>query len=495
MRLSRARLPARQAAPCILALATALLAFALARPSQATSAPGDVNCDGVVTSIDAALLLQLSAGLVDDLACDAKADATQDGSVDSRDAALVLQHVAGLIDLGPAPPAPTPPGTAEPPTVLVEVAAGGGHACSLTSDGRVLCWGLSDSGQLGDGTMTGDTAQPAPREVCADAACVAPLSNAVQLTAGTHHVCVVTNSGAAMCWGDNAFGQLGDESEDDRAAPQVVVGLAQDVAAIEAGAFHTCAVTTAGGVLCWGSNVSSQLGDGTNVSRSAPTQVIGLESGISAIAMGGYHTCALTDGAAVLCWGDGLHGQIGDGDTQNRTEPVAVSGLQSSVVALTGGLWHTCALTDDGAATCWGRNNAGQVGDGTTTNRTTPVGVTGLTGSVAAIDGGSDYTCAALTAGGARCWGDNTFGQLGDGATTERHAPAEVLQLDGVLASISAGEWHTCALAGANEVSCWGMNLWGQLGTEDVPDQCESERFPEPVPCQSTPAVVPGLGD
>ncbi|MGA9350442.1 MAG: hypothetical protein WBW48_16795, partial [Anaerolineae bacterium] len=188
--------------------------------------------------------------------------------------------------------------------------------------------------------------------------------------------------------------------------------------AIAAGYRHTCALT-AGGVKCWGYNGYGQLGDGTWTWRNTPVDVSGLTSGVTTIAAGSYHTCALTAGGGAKCWGHNNNGQLGDGTTTNRNTPVDVSGLTSGVDAIAAGSYHTCALTAGGVK-CWGLNDYGQLGDGTTTNRNTPVDVSGLTSGVAAIAAGYYHTCA-LTAGGVKCWGRNNNGQLGDGTTTDRN--------------------------------------------------------------------------
>jgi alpha-tubulin suppressor-like RCC1 family protein len=282
------------------------------------------------------------------------------------------------------------------------------------------------------------------------------------------HTCALTSAGGAKCWGGNYYGELGDGTTTDRHTPVAVSGLASGVAAISAG-FHTCALTSAGGAKCWGFNASGQLGDGTTTERHRPVDVSGLASGVAAIVaatQGDYpiHTCALTSGGGVKCWGGNDHGQLGDGTTTERHTPVDVVGLASGVAAIAAGDGHTCALTSGGGVTCWGSNRNGQLGDGTKTDRHTAVDVVGLASGVAAISAAGSHTCALTSAGGVKCWGGNGFGQLGDGTTTNRRTPVDVSGLASGVAAIAAGYSHTCALTSAGGAKCWGRNHYGQLG-------------------------------
>ena len=286
------------------------------------------------------------------------------------------------------------------------------------------------------------------------------ILTSVQVSAGWGHTCV-TSSGAVKCWGDNYYGQLGDGTNNTSNVPVNVSGLSSGASEISAGGWHTCALTDSGAVKCWGDNGDGQLGDGTTTNRNVPIAVSGLSSGIIAIAGGGDHTCALASSGAVKCWGDNEYGQLGDGTTVNRNVPVNVSGLSSGIIAIAGGGAHTCALASSGAVKCWGDNEYGQLGDGTNNDSNISVNVSGLSSGIIAIAAGGEHTCALTSSGALKCWGANGDGQLGNGRS---NVPVDVSGLSSGIIAISAGGVHTCALTYSGAVKCWGFNWYGQLG-------------------------------
>lgn len=354
--------------------------------------------------------------------------------------------------------------TFAPRNTATSIAAGRGHTCALTSGSGVKCWGWNHYGQLGDGT-TIDHITPAD---------VSGLTSGVSaIGAGDAHTCALTTSDGVKCWGWNSSGQLGDGTTTWRTTPVDVSGMTSGVSAITVGWLHTCALTTSGDVKCWGYNTYGELGIGSADynAHPIPLDVSGLTSGVSAIAAGYYHTCALTTSGGVKCWGWNDNGQLGDGTTTTRTTPVDVVGLTSGVSAIAAGWQHTCAVTTSGGVKCWGYNTYGELGDGTTTQRTTSVDASGLTSGVSSIVAGGGHTCAVTTSGGVKCWGDNGRGQLGDGTTTQRTTPVDASGLTSEVSAIAAGYGYTCAMTTSGGVKCWGWNYYGQLGDGTTADR------------------------
>lgn len=321
-----------------------------------------------------------------------------------------------------------------------------------------MCWGNNQQLQLGDGTMVSRYV-PAPVSGFA--------GNAVAVSAGLLHACALTSAGGVKCWGRNVFGGLGDGTNTDRQTAVAVSGLDTGVRAISAGGNHTCALTDAGAVLCWGSNELGQLGDGTTDDRYTPTQVSGLESGVTAISTSDMGSCALTTLGAVFCWGWGV--SVGDGiETHTaRTVPTQVYGLTSGIKAIASGWYHSCAISLQGTVSCWGNNDFGTLGDESQTTRFTPVSVVGLTGAQVAIAAGESHTCSINTLGAAHCWGSNTSLQLGAGPDTYfgiQVPPVPVVHLPWRVKEIAGGQYHTCALT-TGGVFCWGDNRDSAVGT------------------------------
>jgi len=305
------------------------------------------------------------------------------------------------------------------------ISSGGRHACVLLRSGRIMCWGLGTSGQLGNGSFfppeEGPSTSPTPVEVTV-------ITDGWSLVFSSYiHTCAIQENGKAYCWGRNEHGELGNGTFENSAVPVEVTGLAE-VSSIFAGHHHTCAIDPSGTLLCWGKNDRGQLGN-TGVVDSSPTpvRVEGIPSRVSAVAPGTSHTCALLENGEVMCWGGNNYGELGIGESGDRDLPVVVSDLPSAALEISSGDKHTCVILDGGEVWCWGSNNDGQIGDGTKgEDRFLPVKVAGLSSGAVSVATGAFDTCVLLENRTIRCWGDNMFGQLGDGTEEDSLEPVEV---------------------------------------------------------------------
>jgi alpha-tubulin suppressor-like RCC1 family protein len=330
------------------------------------------------------------------------------------------------------------------------LSAGAWHTCGLTPGGAAYCWGWNLYGQLGNGALI-------------DASAPLPVSGGLRFVAvsgGGAHTCGLVSGGVAYCWGNNSYGQIGKGDTIGSATPFAVSG-GLTFAAVSAGSeYHSCGLTTAGAAYCWGNNSFGQLGKGDTVGSAVPALV---SAGLSfaAVSAGSHHACGITTGGAAYCWGNNSYGQLGKGDTASSAVPVAVSG-GLTFAALHAGYFETCGVTPAGAVYCWGRNDGGGLGNGTTTNSTVPVAVSGGP-TFAGLNVGDGHVCGVTPNGVGYCWGNSGNGQLGNGSTTSRLAPIGVAT-GLTFAAMSAGAFHTCGLTTRGGAYCWGNGNHGQLG-------------------------------
>lgn len=395
----------------------------------------------------------------------------------------------------------------------VSLSAGGYETCALLNDASTKCWGKNTNGQVGNNATA--TAVSTPTLVSN-----IPSSLTVRaLEPGTSHACAVADTGAVWCWGRNNVGQLGNTAGADVKVPTATQSLGTGVTAVQvsSGDLHTCVVTAAGKVLCWGSNVSYQLGN-TNASSATPT-LVSLSTDALKVGSGSSHSCALLADGSVWCWGANANGELGQGSTGSNTSTPAQVTLASRAVDISVGSSHTCALLDTGLAQCWGLNDRGQLGVGDKVNKpsatavsfsasspatpvassssvgdstanigatigindggatyrveygTTPgltgtntVISTGAWGQVAQVATGEFASCILTTGGAVRCWGSNANGELGNGTNASSAAPVQAGTLTSGVRRIAVGLHHGCAVLTNGSVQCWGLNTGGQLG-------------------------------
>jgi alpha-tubulin suppressor-like RCC1 family protein len=331
---------------------------------------------------------------------------------------------------------------------------GYGSSLALRNDGAVWAWGFNYHGQLGDGTKT-DRSSPVQ---------VPGLTGVTALAVGSSYSLARRSDGTVWAWGDNQYGQLGDGTTTQRLAPVQVSGLT-DATAIDVGPSYSLARRSNGTVWAWGYNHDGRLGHRPTTSRSIPARVSSLTSVIS-LATGQKHSLALRSDSTVWAWGDNQEGALGNGTNTDLFTPTQVPGL-IHIISLAASGAHSFALCEDGTVWAWGDNTYGQLGNGTETNQPLPVKVSNLTRVMSLATGGSSrsrsHSLALRTDGTVWAWGSNYDGQLGDGTTTGRSTPAQVSGLYGINA-IAAGEAYSLALHGDGTVWAWGDNYDGQLG-------------------------------
>ena len=343
----------------------------------------------------------------------------------------------------------------------VSVALGGQHSCALLSNGRVMCWGRNNYGQLGDESVDDRTT---PVEVSG-------LTKVKSIALGNDHSCALLRNGKVMCWGYNNMGKLGDGTTSARIFPVEVLGMS-NAKSIAVGASHSCALLTDGKVMCWGSNYYSTLGTKWLIKTdkgdkhfhwsTSPVEVSGLTN-VKSIALGGSHSCALMTDGKVMCWGNNGNGQLGNRGSYSET-PLEVSGLTNAKsIAL--GASHSCALLTDGKVMCWGNPSSFDY-DSEDPIRT-PRKVTGIS-NVQSLSLGFAHSCALLTDGRVMCWGDG--GRRGGSGTLgvigSSNRPSTPLEVTGIATAtgIAVGAYHSCALLTDGKVMCWGQNNYGQIG-------------------------------
>jgi alpha-tubulin suppressor-like RCC1 family protein len=340
-----------------------------------------------------------------------------------------------------------------------KVAAGSESTCVITISGGVKCWGSNGAGRLGDGTN--EDRQFFPVDV------VGLSSGVVDISIYDEFACAVTSAGGVKCWGSNIYGNLGDNhaSGDMSNVPVDVVGLSSGVIDVAVGTDHACAVLATGGVKCWGYNYRCELGNKASNISPIPVDVNGLSSGVAAISTGNRHTCALMKNGGVKCWGSNPDGQLGvkpfHGD-YSECKTYDVEGLSNGAIAIGAGDYSTCALLETGGVKCWGANGGAYLGDGTMIDSYSPVDVVGLDNSAVAISVGAISTCVLMSNAGVKCWGKRQFPS--ESADWYLLVPTDVPGLDMNVAFVSVGPNHSCAIMQDGAVKCWGYDALGLLG-------------------------------
>jgi len=370
------------------------------------------------------------------------------------------------------PTTPTTSAPSGPTTGLKQLSSGANHNCAIkNTDGSLWCWGADSDGQLGNNSNND-----------LSSAVLADSDAWSQVAGGGSHSCAVNEDGTLWCWGANTSGQLG---RGDTAASLVPAQAGTDTnwQSVATGVDHSCAIKTDGTLWCWGDNSKSQLGDGGTTDSAAPKQ-IGTDTDWTAISLGNQFSCALKIGQSLWCWGDNSAGQL----SYAKTTPVFSTPTQESSLGswskVATGNGNTCAITNTQTLYCWGDNSAGQLtqDNTTTTDSATPLQIyedgtaatTPFTAEDVAV--GDSHVCAIKTDGTLWCWGNNNNGQLGVGTTSNLVTPHQVSHTTTWL-SLSAGDHHTCAIDADDIGYCWGLNDSGQLAAGNLLNTDSPRRF------------------
>jgi alpha-tubulin suppressor-like RCC1 family protein len=338
-----------------------------------------------------------------------------------------------------------------------------GTSCVVVNGGA-KCFGSNNSGSMGSGSFN---SSPTPTDVVGMTSNVSKVSISGNYGDGYTHTCGLTTSGALQCWGSNAYGQVGDNSNTVRSSPVTIFASGVQDFEVASTGNHSCAITTSGGLKCWGRNHMGQLGIGSTTNSLVPTDVTGLSSGVTQVTAGKGHTCAIVNGG-VKCWGSNGYGELGAGSTgASVLTPQDVPGLGSGVTYISaGGLVSnskTCVV-QNGGVKCWGDGSGGALGNGTLSNMYSPTQVTGLTSGISKVKVNEYDACALTTTGALKCWGLNSNGEMGNGNLTQSLTPVDVPGMQSGVLDFDIGRHSVCILALGNSMKCWGENYAGALG-------------------------------
>ena len=360
------------------------------------------------------------------------------------------------------------------------------HSSAISSEARVFTWGRNLDGRLGDGTTI-------QREKPIEITSQFDLNDGetiVQISLGFQHSSALSSDGRVFTWGVNYFGQLGDGTTTERLVPteitsQFVLGAEETITQMELGEYHSSAITSEGRLFTWGRNSFGQLGDGTTTERLVPTEItsqfeLNEEDAISLITLGRAFSLAITTEGRVFTWGRNSYGELGDGTAIDKHVPTDITSFfafnpEETVIQIASSFYHSSVITSEGRVFMWGYNFYGQCGDGTTTNKLVPTEIESnfdLIEGETVIQlslGGNSYSIARTSKRRVFVWGNNEYGQLGDGTTIDKYVPTEItsnfdLNENETIIQVSLGEYHSIVMTSNGRILTWGSNTFGQLG-------------------------------
>lgn len=401
---------------------------------------------------------------------------------------------------------------ADKTTQLETVETGGYYTCSLSSTRWAQCWGQNNDGQLGDGSTTGRLTP-----VAVQRGAVPQGVTFTDIAPGTYHTCAIASNGKIYCWGLNTSGQLGNGGVGTQSTTPVEVSAGAVPAnttpyKITSGRDHTCIIASNGKIYCWGNNTNGRLGDGTTTNRTTPVAVsngaMPADQGAKALSAGNDFTCAIGGNGKVYCWGLNTSGQVGNGTTTTEfSVPQAVANgemsASSAALSIKSGMAHTCVIGSNTQVYCWGQGSFGRLGNNETANKTSPVAI--KIGAMPALDGVTDiavggyHGCAVRLGTTLYCWGYGGWGALGNGGTASSNTPVAAVAGDipagSMISQASAGDTHTCVMVNSTWSHCWGRTSAGQLGNTtvsgDVPQPTITQKGQIPYDLQISQGRLP----
>jgi flagellin-like protein len=331
---------------------------------------------------------------------------------------------------------------------------GSSHSCGVLANGSAMCWGWNSYGQLGNGSSSDvESYSHIPVFVSGDHV----FSS---ISSGYYHSCGLLANGSAVCWGDGQYGQLGNGSIIKSYVPTFISGD-YVFSSIISGDYNSCGVLNNGSAVCWGYNDNGQLGEGSTGNYKVVPVFVSGNYNFSSISSGHYDSCGVLANGSALCWGNNNYGQLGNGSTSDSYTPVFVSG-DYSFSRISSGNYHSCGVLANGSALCWGRNNYGQLGNGGVSTSLIPIFVSGNY-KFNSISLGEYHSCGVLANGSTLCWGRNSVGQVGNGSTISSYIPVFVSGNYNSV-STSVGGLSSCGVLSNGSAICWGKNWYGQLG-------------------------------
>jgi alpha-tubulin suppressor-like RCC1 family protein len=341
------------------------------------------------------------------------------------------------------------------------IGAGSSHSSAITESGKLYTWGYNFHGELGDGTTANKTVPTLIDRFNGE--------KVIAVSLGYYHSAAITETGKLYTWGYNGDGRLGDGTTTNRATPILIDNFdGEKVIAVSLGDRHSSAITESGKLYTWGYNNFGQLGDGTTTTRTTPTLIDKFnDEKVISVSLGRYHSSAITESGKLYTWGLNDAGQLGDGTTANKTIPTLINRFNGEkIIAVSLGWYHSSAVTESGKLYTWGLNGNGQLGDGTTANKTVPTLIDRFNGEkVIAVSLGYYHSAAITETGKLYTWGYNGDGRLGDGTTTNRATPILIDNFDGEkVIAVSLGDRHSSAITESGKLYTWGLNGNGQLG-------------------------------